>query len=105
MDNQNYTDILITDIQLHILKPRKPKSWLYQVLKANRTKQKTRAYSTDIRNNNGMEMSLPPAKQIEVDRAEKEGKKIRFVFPEDGVLMYPGPDLIEYLEAKNKIKY
>ena len=104
--NGEYQDILITDFQLHVVKPRKPTPWYRVVLKAIRSKKKQRAYTTDLRKdaqgNPLIVYSLPPEIQKQMAEAERTGKKIRFILPKGGAPVYMGKDLIEYLKARQR---
>lgn len=99
---KNY-DIILTDIQLHAQKPRKPDSFFRKIMKSLRSRKSGRAYSTlPTSNTNGtfvLPITLSPEEQVDLARAKSEGKNIRFFIPKAGLPMYAGQDVNEYLKA------
>ncbi len=100
-----YQDIVLTDLQFHTLKPRKPGTLLRSVKKFLRTGKPERAYGVkfEVKPDNTwrLEMKLSPEDQAWIEKLEREGKKIRIVLPPN-LLMGFGKDLQERLEADKR---
>jgi hypothetical protein len=106
---EQYHDINITDIQLHAAIPRKPTPWYRAITKALNGgffNKESRFYTTrqNKLKNGSMQVSFPlsPEVQKEKERAEKAGKKIRFIFPPEGIPIRLSRDFIEKLKADAK---
>ncbi len=106
-----YHDVFLTDIQIHVAKPRKPFSWYRVILKSLRNEKPGRFFTKDfsiIRKNSTFEtrfrFPLPEEIKKQIEKARKSGKKIRLWMPKDGISVYPGKDVIEFLKARNKIR-
>lgn len=101
-----YHDIFMTNIQLHTTEVRKPKSFLASVLRTIRNKKPGRAYSKNlsVSKEGKMEFAFPfsTEKAAEIEKAEREGKVIRFWMPKGGLPIYLGKDFIERLDAEKK---
>lgn len=109
--DDKYCDILLTDIQLHVQKPRKPKSVRRIIEKTLRNdKDSFRVYSNQYKADEKNKTlwikfdQLTPEIQIKVKAAEREGKIVRFLVPKDGIPVYNGPDAVEKFKADTKKK-
>ena len=99
-------DIMLTDVQLHTQKIRKPNPLGRQIAKVINAKGKSgRAYSSNIQfDANGGILSI----DIETEKylhklAEKKGKKyIRIFAPKDGLPINLGKDTVERISALEK---
>ena len=102
-----YHDIILTDIQLHTIRPRKPESWYRAFWRSIKNKLPGRVYSRDIsiKKNGTMIMGfpLPNNLQKEAEKAERSGKKLRIFMPTKGIPIMYGSDLIDRLKAKQDI--
>jgi len=105
-----YHTIFITDLQLHVLKPRKPLPWYRVAMKAIRSELAHRAHTTQFYMSpnesqpSTITFPFPQETIAEMERATAQGKKIRFIIPDKGIPIYPGKDMLEYMAAKrNKI--
>ncbi|MFZ2975897.1 MAG: hypothetical protein WA055_04720 [Candidatus Moraniibacteriota bacterium] len=103
IENNKFIDIQLTDIQLHVIKPRKPISLGRAIDKSLKSKKGGRAQSRDISNskNNEFTFSISLGKEL-LEKAKQEGKQIRFILPESGISIIPGKDMIEYIKAQKK---
>lgn len=101
-ETEKELSVIITDLQLHIQKPAKPKPWHWVAEKVARTGKPARAYTTSLKKNGDgkYEIVFPNEEYLKIKRAEQAGKKVRYFIPKQGVYMYPGKDLVEYLKAK-----
>jgi len=104
-----YHDVLLTDIQMHVVEPRKPLPWYRTILKSFRNKKPGRFFTKDfsmIKKDKTFEarVSFPLPEEIrkQMEEAQKSGKKIRLWMPKNGIPVYPGKDVIEFLKARNK---
>lgn len=101
-----YHDIILTDIQLHTAKARKPIPWYKAIWRSIKNRTAGRFYSRDIQVKKGgtilMGFPLPPNIQKEKEIAEKSGKQFRLFMPKDGLPLALGPDAIEALKAKER---
>ncbi|MBP7060696.1 MAG: hypothetical protein KBA91_01810 [Candidatus Moranbacteria bacterium] len=106
--DQKIVDIVLTDIQLHIVKPRKPISPARAIEKSLRNGKSGRFYSKSVTptpNEPGVfRFSVPLSKDMLnlKEKLEKEGKEVRFVLPPGGLNIYAGKDTIEFIEAQKK---
>lgn len=100
---EEYIDISITNLQLHVTEPRKPSSVGRVIERSIQSKKEHRAYSTDIKKMDGDTFRLifhnPEIEKI-IEKAEKEGKKVRFIMPKDGIPVYLGKDASEFIKSK-----
>ncbi len=108
MDNtDNYYNIYLTDIQLHVTKPTNPPSFFRQILKSfKKGGQPGRVYSSDMTPNKDgtFRFSVPLSKDVQekIELARRLGKEPRFMMPKDGIPIYPGKDVIQRIEADKK---
>lgn len=92
-------DIILTDVQLHIQRPRKPQTLLRKVLKYLRSGKPERAYSTELKTTSDdgtFEFVIPLSEE---DRRRLERGEIRLSMPKGGIPIFAGKDLIEYAKA------
>lgn len=104
-----YCDILLTDIQLHVKKPRKPTPWYRVIIGALKSGKKTfrvysKKYSIDQKNKTIRVRfdSLTPEIQEEIIKAEKDGKIVRIWRPAEGLPVCNGPDATEKFKADER---
>ena len=102
-----YEDVFLTHIELHVKKFRN-KSWIHTIMKSIQNKKPGVFHGkptiTKITDNiYTSAMPIPPDTQAQIDRAKKDGKELRFHVPKGGLPIYPGKDMIEFLEAHKKI--
>lgn len=106
-DNQYY-DIVLTDIQSHAVKPRKPKPLSQVVSKSFRAGKPGRLYFDKFRlelvNDREIkfQLFLPPDIQKDVEKAKREGKIIRILAPKKGIPFCFGKDAVEKMKAEIK---
>lgn len=101
-----YYDIILTDLQLHAVKPTNPPSLWRQVLRSLRNGLKPgRAYGKVVKTDNGeFRFEIPMTKDLQeqMDVAKRLGKEVRFFMPKGGIPVYPGPDTIQRINADRK---
>ncbi len=109
MGNLKYYDIVLTDLKLHVLKARKPKSFGYQMHRSLRTGKPGRARNhvnqiSDEQDSDSFEISFPLGEEIlsAQQEAARQGKKLRILFPKDGIPIFAGEDTQEYILSKKK---
>ncbi len=108
-EQNKYLNILLTDIQLHTIKPRKPTPWYRAILKSFKNKKPGRFYAENfsVQNDETLQMTLinlakhDPLFQKQMEIAEKSGKKIRIIVPPN-LPIYSGKDLIEKLKTERE---
>jgi len=105
--NSEHFNIVISDIQLHSVIPRKPIPWYRAVTKAFKNKlfgKTSRFYTTyQTRLEDGLikvSFTLPPKIKKEKEEAEKSGKTIRLIYPPNGIPMILAKDAIEKLQSE-----
>ncbi len=104
-----YHNILLTDFQLHSTKPRKPIPWYRAIFKSFRNKKPGRFYVENFssQNDGTLQMTLinlakhNPSFQKQMEIAEKSGKKIRIIIP-DNLPIFLGKNTIEKIKADRK---
>lgn len=102
MDSKNCLDILLTNIQLHSQKARKPNSLGRQYVKTVRAKKTNgRAYSNDLMlSAKGGSLSIGLGMEQLYELARQKGKKyVRIFAQKDGLQIYLGKDTIEKIES------
>ena len=101
-----YVDIILTDIQLHVAKPRKPSPLSKAIGKSLKNNKPGRFYKRDFSVTKDGTIQLPIFENSEImkikEKYEKEGKIVRFFMPKSGLDIYAGKDTIEHIEAKEK---
>ncbi len=105
-----YHDIVLTDIQLHVQKFRKPRSWFQAVIKSLQRKSAGRVYfnSGIIKDADGkykIFIPLPKTIEREQERARLVGKKLRILIPKDGLPVLAGKDTLEFMNAHPELAY
>lgn len=109
-ENQiEYQDVFLTDIQMHVVEPRKPLPWYRAILKSFRNKKPGRFFSKafsmtekDKTFEANVRFPLPEKVRKQMEEAQKSGKKIRLWMPKDGIPIYPGKDVIEFLNSRRR---
>lgn len=105
-NDQKIIDIVITDIQLHVVKPRKPASADRAIGKSIKNKKAGRFYKRDISVTKNGKIELPIIESSEMikirEKYKKEGKTVRFFIPKEGLNVYAGKDTLEHMEAKER---
>jgi len=105
-----YYDIFLTDVQMHVVEPRKPIPWYRVISRSLINRKPGRFYTTHFEMNDKertIKLSFPPSPktQQQTEEAKKKGKTIRFITPKNGIPVCLGKDVIEKLEADtNKLK-
>jgi hypothetical protein len=106
IENEKTVDIVFIDIQLHVVKPRKPTPLSRAIQKSIRSGRLGRAFTKDfsIEQNGKFSVSFPTPPELEriTDDAERRGKKVRYIFPNEGIPVFAGRDLIEKLNSKTE---
>lgn len=106
--DKNVAEVILTDIQLHIVKPRKPLTPARAIEKSLRNGKPGRFYSKNITPTpaepGAFEFSIPLSEDMLKlkEKLEKEGKEVRFSLPTGGLNIYAGKDTIEFIEAQKK---
>lgn len=105
-DPKDCLDIILTDIQLHTQKIRKPHSLGRQCAKTINGSKNRRAYSNNIKideKSQTVTLSMSLGMEHLHDLARKQGKKyIRFFTREHGLPIFLGQDTVEKLESIDK---
>ena len=102
-DNQKFVDILLTDINLHTIKPRKPVSLGRKISKSITSGKSGRAFSPEIKikKNGTVEFAMTLSDEAFL-KAKKQGKQLRIMTPKEGIPIFASEDFIERLKAKVK---
>lgn len=102
-NKQKFIDILVTDINLHTIKPRKPVSLGRKISKSITSGKSERAFSSEIKivKDGTVEFAIPLGDEVFL-KAKKQGKQLRIMMPKEGIPIFPGDDVIERLKAKVK---
>ncbi len=108
-----YHDIVLTDLEIHAVKPTNPAPWYRVIMKSLRNKLSGRIYSKNIRKNVdgknnaapfNFAISLSEDLKEKIAGIEKLGKEVRFLMPKEGIPIYVGKDLQEFMKArKNRL--
>ncbi len=105
-DSKEEVEVMLTTIELHANIPRKPLPWYRAVMKAIRSKKEHRAYTTNIHKDQDGTMviryPLSPEQKREVETIEKAGKRVRFIAPPGGALVFMGKDLRQHMAAQKR---
>ena len=108
-ENDQFIDIILTDLQMHVTKPRKPVSLGRSIKKTLTSKKDGRAYSRDmsVSKNGKFTFSIPLGKEFYKlkEKAEREGKQLRLLIPGFGLYVFTGKDMIEYIKAQKKTAF
>lgn len=106
VDPKDCLDIILTDIQLHSQKVRKPNSFGRQVAKVVHAKKKRgRAFSNNLKvdNKGGISSFDIGMQEYLFKLARQKGKKyVRILTPKEGLNVYLGQDAIERISALQK---
>ncbi len=105
-ETAEFVDILFTDIRFHVAEPRKPLPLSRAIEKSIRSGQSGRSVTTSfsIKEDGGFRITFPtsPALERVISDAEKRGKTVRFMLPKEGLPVYAGKDMAEYLTSKKE---
>lgn len=109
---QEYHDIVFSDIQFHAVEPTNPSPWHRAINKSLRSGMPGRIYSKNFkmeftREKDGaitakFSTPIPDDLNEKVKEIEKTGKKVRFLLPKKGLPIYLGKDMIEKIKAVRK---
>jgi hypothetical protein len=104
IENEKTVDIVFTDIQLHVVKPRKPIPLSRAIEKSVRSGRLGRAFTNNfsIEENGKFSISFPTPPELEkvTADAKRRGKTVRYILPEGGIPVFAGKDMIENLISK-----
>jgi hypothetical protein len=104
--------IFLTDFQLHTAQKRSSDP-LAQILKSFKSPERThnrifydKSHMSPSSEPYTVKFSMPitslsPLIQKEIAEAEAQGLEIEFVIPKDGIPVYAGKDLQEFMQSKN----
>jgi len=99
---QKSINVELTNIELHITKP---KPWIHLVLNAINSKKPSRFYGNTltVEENGEFKIEIPnsPEIQVQINKAEKEGRKINFELS-TSTNIFASKDTIEFIEAHKK---
>ena len=103
-ESEREVHIIITDIQLHATQMRKPTSFARGIEKAMHTGKPGRTYANDSIKpvgDNGLSLTLPNADGIleVIEKAKREGKRVRFFMPRAGIPIFYGKDAVEKIAS------
>lgn len=106
LDPKDCLDIILTDIQGHVQKVRKPNSFGRQYAKALHGSKQRRVYTNKAEfddKNMTMTITINLGEKELLEQLKMQGKKyIRLFFLKDGIPVFLGQDAIEKLEADSK---
>lgn len=103
-NKEEYCDIVLTDIQGHVQKPRKPVSWNRAISKCLKNKKPGRFYTENTVKNKVTFNSINDFTKTLKELEKKTGKKVRIFVPKNGLPIIPGKDTLEKLKANKKKK-
>lgn len=101
-------NILLTDIQLHVIKHRKPVSPARAIEKSLRNGRPGRFYCKGIApapaETSAFEFSIPLTEDMQKlkEKYEREGKTVHFLMPKEGIKLFLGKDSIDFIKAQKK---
>jgi|SRR3989344_6372140 len=103
-ENDQELKIIMTDLQLHIQKPVNPKPWHRVAERVAISGKPARAYTTNVTHNKDgtLIFVFPDRVKKIIKNAENAGKKIRYFMPKQGLYVYAGKDLLEYIDARER---
>lgn len=104
---EEYYDIILTDVTLHMAKPRKPTSFYRQIEKTMHSHKPGRFFAKNVNIRDGkitLPFPMPPEIQTAKEKAEKEGKIVRFFMPKSGIPILIAPDVEEKIRADERKK-
>lgn len=105
LNEDKFVDIVLTDIQLHVVDPGKPKPWYRTIAKSFRSGKPGRLFFKQFKlvvapdNTLRFAMPLPQPIRDKVQKAESAGKTVRFFMPKGGIPIMLGRDAIEKMHA------
>lgn len=105
-ENGKFVDIILTDIQLHVEKARKPASPSRAMEKAIRNGEPGRFYSNNLTMDTDGKPVIPIFENSEIakfiEKAKSERKIVRIFMPKDGLPITSGQDTKEFIEMHKK---
>lgn len=108
-ENKEFVDIVFTDLQLHVVRPRKPIPLSRAIEKSIRSGRPGRAYTTNFTMKEGrkfeVEFPTPPELEKITADAERSGKTVRYILPGGGIPVFAGKDMIENLTSKTERRH
>lgn len=108
-EDNEFVDIVFTDLQLHVVKPRKPIPLSRAIEKSIRNGRLGRAYTTNftMMENREFRVEFPTPPELEkiTADAERSGKTVRYILPEGGIPVFAGKDMIENLTSKTERRH
>ncbi len=106
IDPKDCLDVILTDIQMHAQKFRKPLSLGRQFVKAAHGSKVNRVFSNDSKmdpRTGAVSLSIDLEEGRLFELARQKGKKyVRYLIPKEGLSIFPGPDIIEKLQSVKK---
>jgi len=106
IETEKTVDIVFTDIQLHVVKPRKPIPLWRAIEKSIRSGRLGRAFTNNfsIERNGEFSVNFPTPPELErvTDDAERRGKTVRYMIPKEGIPIRLGNDTIENIISKTE---
>jgi len=107
-NKQKIYRVYIPHLIAYATKPRKITPW-YKAVKDSIYKNKlTESFSTDIKHKIGKKIKseinfgLPPKIEKEMEVAYKKGERIEFIYPKEGITIYPSKCFIEKVNSLSK---
>lgn len=105
-NKKQFIDVYLTDVQMHVTKPRKPISLGRALAKSLKSKKGGRVQSRNINisKNNEFTFSVPLGKELTelIEKAKQEGKQVRLITPKSGLPIFLGQDTVENIKARKR---
>ena len=109
VESKDAVDIIFTDIQFHVAKPRKPVPLSRAIARSIRNNRPGRVYTTNfsIKKDGRFQMAFPTPPELEkvINDAESKGKTIRFILPKEGIPVFAGKDTTENIISKTERRH
>lgn len=104
MESQEYFDIVLTDIQLHVQKPKHPAPFDRGIVKSIRNQKAGRTHTAQKLA--ATEVAFPLSFQNEIEELERTtGKKVRIFIHAQGLPLKVGADTTQWVKAnKHRVK-
>jgi hypothetical protein len=103
-----HKQIILTHMVFHVQKFRKPYSWSRAIEKSERS-GKPGIVNVNMLKLGGVDVpvltAIPSEFQQQAIAAEKEGYVIDYVIPQNGIPVYAGSDVYEYVAAMDRRKW
>ena len=105
--NQKNVAIILTDIQLHVVEPRKPLLAGRVIEKSQRNNKPDRwfkKFSPKIEKYGELTLPILEGSDLSeyIKKLKAEGKRFRIFIPKSGLMVYAGKDTVEYVEAQKR---